>query len=824
MKLKSSTLLSYLTLLATIWIVATNTSFAQNAPYVGAWEVDTFFDNITSNEMDVLRTKKILFASRSFGLNMYNGLTSLAASNSMHNILDDYIRYDVFSAGGDLSVIPTNVYENYNFVHFLATYWPHTKRIEEFETLIRDEPHSFHEDIDVAMIYFHYTDAIVIDQYTNTMNQLQADYPHIKFIYVTAGFMDINHVTENTLSATFSANMRSTYKGKAPLYDLGYILNNDDACGLGYCPDYSTDPAGVHPNTDFAQRRMGKAFLLILRDSFFGSSCTSSVPATIPANLSGLGLSDSTISLSWNESTHSECAVSRYELTRDGSFIGSTHNTNYTDTALDENSSYNYAIRSVTMADVASAYSSTINVSTLADSIPPTIVETVAPFSTQITVTFSEALNQASAETTSNYAIDNGISTLSATLLDDTVTLTTSEMTNGTTYTITINNVADASSATNKIAADSQTTFTYYSSPYPDDYDVYWPFDGSLDDISSNSADGIWISSDSYGNGLLSEGIELNGTATGDYPKVNHTAILDGMPTLSISLWAKKNDAAVGGQLFKKHVVYDLSLTANGFAGYVFNNSTERVNISGTSETINNTNWHHYCLVYDGANILFYIDGELSSSATQTGNVNTYPTQHLFIGKDPWGNAFAGNIDEMKIFRHSISSNEVYALATAGIAGHADRIAVRTLLDANGLTNKLVNSVSVYEKDRIIQLYLQEGGVHTLTSDIGQLSELTLLHCYGDRNLDYPLLSSIASEIGNCIKLEELLLNQNELTTLPSSISNLTALNIFSIGENKLCEPNPAWKAWADSYDPDWRDTQDCTAQPGAFGMEILVH
>jgi len=794
---------------------------AQDAPYVGAWEADTFFENITSEEMDELRTKKILFASRSFGLNMHNGLTSLKNSNPMHDLVSDYVRYDVFSAGGDLSIMPADVYDNYNFLHFLATPSPNNQRLTEFDTVIRDAPHSFHEDIDVAVVYYHTADAPVYPDYTNTMHQLQADYPNIKFIYVTSGLMDTNHASYNAKSAAFSSLIRENEKDHVPVYDLHYILNNDDTCGLGYCPEYSTDPAGVHPNTDFAQRRMGKAFLLILRDAFFGSACTSAVPASVPAGLAGSALPDNSISLSWNESTHPDCFIHRYEVRRDGSLTGSTHGTNYTDTGLAESTAYDYAVRSVTMGGVESAYSSTTTVTTLADTTPPTLEEIEVLSSTQITAEFSEELDPATAQTASNYALDNGGTVLSASLSVDTVTLAIGELSDGTTYTLTVNSVKDASAAGNAIAPNSQITFDYQSAPYPEDPDGYWAFNGDLTD-AVNANDGTWVNGSSFGTGLLQEGLSLDGSlpATGSYVSIPHKHTLDGMSNLSISVWAKKDASGVGGKLFKKHVVYDFAISTAGISGYLFNEFGSRADVS-SSAPINDTNWHHYCLVYNGSRFLAYVDGTERGSTPLSAKVASNAND-INAGADPWGNTFAGEMDEMKLFRRALSTNEISALVTAGLTGAADRVAVRDLLDTNGLTSKTVNGVSVTKNDRISELYIQEGGTTNITSRIGQLSELVLLHCYGDRTLGHPLLTTVAPELGNCVKLEELLLSQNDLADLPAAIVTLTALKIMSIGDNYLCDGSPVWESWADTYDPDWRVTQDCSGGGNTYTATSL--
>jgi lysophospholipase L1-like esterase len=97
------------------------------------------------------------------------------------------------------------------------------------------------------------------------------------------------------------------------------------------------------------------------------------------------------------------------------------------------------------------------------DAVPPSILNAKGTQSADtVTVAFNKALDETSAETASNYTIDNGISVLSAELspTERLVTLTTSPQTLGTTYTLTVNNVQDQVTPTpNTIAANSTATF-----------------------------------------------------------------------------------------------------------------------------------------------------------------------------------------------------------------------------------------------------------------------------------------------------------------------------------------------------------------------------
>ena len=238
------------------------------APYVDSKAIKEHFKDITAEDMAMLRGKKILFASRSFGLNLRGGLQSLARKDKKYDLLSSYVRYDVFGAQGDVGIIPADVYKEKNFVHFLATYWPHTKRVEEVDTLLRKKPHAFGKIVDVVIIFFHTAMPKNFKQYATKMDALRRDFPNVRFIYTTGGFMAKKRAKDNEQSHAWSELVRKRYQGKVPLYDLGKILSDDFRSGHAYCPEYSKDPAGVHPNLDAGQTMMAKGFLLVLRDAF----------------------------------------------------------------------------------------------------------------------------------------------------------------------------------------------------------------------------------------------------------------------------------------------------------------------------------------------------------------------------------------------------------------------------------------------------------------------------------------------------------------------------------------------------------------------------
>ncbi len=88
-----------------------------------------------------------------------------------------------------------------------------------------------------------------------------------------------------------------------------------------------------------------------------------SEPPSVPTALQGSALSTSSIRITWTASTDN-VAVSGYDVLRNGTLVGSTSTTSYTDSGLNAGTSYTYAVIARDTAGNASAASSSISVST----------------------------------------------------------------------------------------------------------------------------------------------------------------------------------------------------------------------------------------------------------------------------------------------------------------------------------------------------------------------------------------------------------------------------------------------------------------------------
>ncbi|MEK7413943.1 MAG: leucine-rich repeat domain-containing protein, partial [Planctomycetota bacterium] len=166
-------------------------------------------------------------------------------------------------------VIPVDGFQKSTWIHFMASMWPLTQRVDEIDQLMRQDPYNFSKVVDIVIIYYHTftNEPGAFEHYATKMDALRTDFPKLRVIYVTAAFMGPKQEKMNETAHVFSEKVRERYRGKVPLYDLGAILSDDFRVGHVYCPEYSKDPADVHPDLPAGQEMMAKGMLLVLRDA-----------------------------------------------------------------------------------------------------------------------------------------------------------------------------------------------------------------------------------------------------------------------------------------------------------------------------------------------------------------------------------------------------------------------------------------------------------------------------------------------------------------------------------------------------------------------------
>jgi hypothetical protein len=176
---------------------------------------------------------------------------------------------------------------------------------------------------------------------------------------------------------------------------------------------------------------------------------------------------------------------------------------------------------------------------------------------------------------------------------------------------------------------------------------------GTAIDASPNAFVASWEDgSGSYDGGAASFG----GAKDSPYLLIADDPALSGMGLFTLSVRAKKASDA-GGYLVNKHVFYSLSIGKDTVSAYVQTATGETVSLLGQSvASIDDTEWHDYAVRYDsrtGEGTLIVDDTDLDADVG-TGFLygDVCNVRDLYIGKDPWGVAFDGEIDEVTLWRN----------------------------------------------------------------------------------------------------------------------------------------------------------------------------
>ena len=131
------------------------------------------------------------------------------------------------------------------------------------------------------------------------------------------------------------------------------------------------------------------------------------------------------------------------------------------------------SFRCVLVNSYGTTNSSSALLTVVRDTTPPTVISVANLGDAQtVSVLFSEPLEASSATQAGNYTLNNGASVGAAAFANNssTIVLTTSPLTTGRTYTLTINNVRDRASIPNTIAPNTQRTFTLDFTPLDASY------------------------------------------------------------------------------------------------------------------------------------------------------------------------------------------------------------------------------------------------------------------------------------------------------------------------------------------------------------------
>jgi hypothetical protein len=308
----------------------------------------------------------------------------------------------------------------------------------------------------------------------------------------------------------------------------------------------------------------------------------------------------------------------------------------------------------------------------VADTTAPTIAAVSAVGDpTRVEVTFSEPVDPVTAQTVGHYTIDGGITISAAVLGVDpaTVILTTSELTAGVIYQLTVAGVEDPSGNVTFDAA----LFEYVPLPQAAHLISRW----RLDEASGPTAfDSVGVNHGTLVNGPLwrPAGGRLGGALEFDGSDDLVTlGTMDVAPGDGITLALWLNADALGAS--DARLISKATSTAEQDHYWMlsfFDGAALRARLKagGTTLTLISPpgavtvgEWLHVATTYDGATLRLWANAQEIASIPHSGAVSTNGTVPAALGNQPQGgNPFAGLLDDVFVYDTALDAQELATL------------------------------------------------------------------------------------------------------------------------------------------------------------------
>ena len=181
----------------------------------------------------------------------------------------------------------------------------------------------------------------------------------------------------------------------------------------------------------------------------------------------------------------------------------------------------------------------------------------------------------------------------------------------------------------------------------------------SVADASGNGNTGV-IAGATWVAGKYGSALAFNGTNA--LVSVADSASLDVTSTFTIEAWVFPTASSGWRTVVLKEapsgLAYSLYSHNNGNrpAGYVRIGSD--VALNGSAALALNT-WSHLAFTFDGASMKLYINGVQRGTKAVSGAVPVTAGQLTIGGNTPWGEYFAGSIDEVRVYNRALTVAEI---------------------------------------------------------------------------------------------------------------------------------------------------------------------
>ncbi len=179
-------------------------------------------------------------------------------------------------------------------------------------------------------------------------------------------------------------------------------------------------------------------------------------------------------------------------------------------------------------------------------------------------------------------------------------------------------------------------------------------------DSSGNGHTGTFEGDPAWTAGILDGGLEFDGS--GDGVLVSGSPLLNEAPALTVSAWVRHE--ALGGW---RPIVDKRDAYADGFDLMINQSARLYMRVNGFTLTggglVADGTWHHVAGVYDGSQMVLYVDGQEDAGAT-VGATTLQTTADLHIGRNRTGGSrLDGVLDDVRVYDRGLNAAEVSDLA-----------------------------------------------------------------------------------------------------------------------------------------------------------------
>jgi hypothetical protein len=204
---------------------------------------------------------------------------------------------------------------------------------------------------------------------------------------------------------------------------------------------------------------------------------------------------------------------------------------------------------------------------------------------------------------------------------------------------------------------------------------------GTVTDTSGNSNTGTLTNMARATSPVLGKiGQALTFDGTNDYVTAGDIDAMDGLNRLTVSGWIKTTATTEKHAIDKSfcdgiadHGAFELGVnffTTGKGSFYIYKNGgSPTAYFVESSASVNDGNWHHLVGVYDGTNLLIYVDGVQGGSTSASGITMPSLVYSFEVGGNCNGHGglfFPGQIDDVRVYNRALSASEIADLYKMG--------------------------------------------------------------------------------------------------------------------------------------------------------------